>query len=103
MTLVMAEKDQPVFRDFLGLSHRDETKQVEYIPSDAGRRSRGNTAFVPEAEGGTFAHRGSSPGTSGLHETFSAPGFVSPPFGLAAPSSSDPGSGSFLSLSALIL
>lgn len=92
MTLVMAEKDQPIFRDFLGLGRVDDVKQAEFTSSDVLRVSRTSPGFESEGDAETSATRGSS-GTSGRFETCSAPGHLSPPFGLALPSSSDPGSG----------
>ena len=93
MTLVMAEKNQPMFRDFLGLGHTDEVKQVGYTSSDAIHVSRTSPEFDSEGDGETMATRASS-GTSGRFKTSSVPGgLVSPSFCLALPSSSDPGSG----------
>ena len=89
----MAEKNQPMFRDFLGLGHTDEVKQVGYTSSDAIHVSRTSPEFDSEGDGETMATRASS-GTSGRFKTSSVPGgLVSPSFCLALPSSSDPGSG----------
>ena len=100
MTLVMAEKNQPMFRDFLGLGHTDEVKQVRYTSSDVIPVSRTSPEFDSEGDGETTATRASS-GTSGRFKTSSVPGgLASPSFCLALPSSSDPGSGKlpFISL-----
>ncbi len=107
MTLVMAEKDQPVFRDFLGLdrgsplSKQQQQQQPEFNTSTVdvvrGASRSSGTAFDSQGDVETFATRASS-GTTGRFETSSAPGYISPPSCLALPSSSDPCSGERVSL-----
>jgi hypothetical protein len=106
MTLVMAEKDQPVFRDFLGLDRgsplsKQQQQQPELNISTVdvvrGASRSSGTAFDSQGDVETFATRASS-GTTGRFETSSAPGYVSPPSCLALPSSSDPCSGEKVSL-----
>lgn len=92
MNLIMAEKDQPVFRDFLGLSRIDDISQVKYLTSEAIPASRTSPGFESEGDGETNNTRTSS-GTSGRFKTSSTPMHVSPPFYPTIPSSSDPGSG----------
>jgi len=99
MTLVMAEKDQPVFRDFLGLdrgsplSKQQQQQQTELNTSTVdvvrGASRSSGTAFDSQGDVETFATRASS-GTTGRFETSSAPGYISPASCLALPSSSDP-------------
>jgi hypothetical protein len=91
MSLLMAEKDQPMFRDFLGLSHMDEVKQAEFPSSDALQGFHSHPSLKVEVDPETFATRASS-GTIGQVETRNSPVFVSPPFGLApATTSAEPG------------
>lgn len=107
MTLVMAEKDQPVFRDFLGLdrgsplSKQQQQQQPEVNTSTVevvrGASRSSGTAFDSQGDVETFATRASS-GTTGRFETSSAPGYISPSSCLALPSSSDPCSGERVSL-----
>ncbi len=108
MTLVMAEKDQPVFRDFLGLDRgsplskqQQQQQQPEFNTSTVdvvrGASRSSGTAFDSQGDVETFATRASS-GTTGRFETSSAPGYISPPSCLALPSSSDPCSGEGVSL-----
>jgi hypothetical protein len=105
MTLVMAEKDQPVFRDFLGLDRGSplskQQQQPEFNTSTVdvvrGASRSSGTAFDSQGDVETFATRASS-GTTGRFETSSAPGYSSPPSCLALPSSSDPCSGERVSL-----
>lgn len=86
----MAEKDQPMFRDFLGLSHMDEVKQAEFPSSNALQDFRSGPSLKVEVDPETFATRASS-GTVGQVETRNSPDFVSPPFGLApATTSAEP-------------
>lgn len=92
MNLVMAEKDQPVFRDFLGLGRIDDISQVKYLTSEAIPASRTSPGFESEGDGETNNTQTSS-GTSGRFKTSSTPMHVSPPFYPTIPSSSDPGSG----------
>jgi hypothetical protein len=90
MSLLMAEKDQPMFRDFLGLSHMDEVKQAEFPSSNALQDFRSGPSLKVEVDPETFATRASS-GTVGQVETRNSPDFVSPPFGLApATTSAEP-------------
>lgn len=92
MNLVMAEKDQPVFRDFLGLGRIDDISQVKYLSSEVIPAPRTSPGFESEGDGETNNTRASS-GVSGRFKTNSTPMHVSPPFYSAIPSSSDPGSG----------
>lgn len=87
----MAEKDQPVFRDFLGLGRIDDISQVKYLTSEAIPASRTSPGFESEGDGETNNTQTSS-GTSGRFKTSSTPMHVSPPFYPTIPSSSDPGS-----------
>lgn len=91
MNLVMAEKDQPVFRDFLGLGRIDDINQVKYLSSDVIPAPRTSPGFESECDGETNNTRASS-GISGRFKTSSSPIHVTPPFYSAIPSSSDPGS-----------
>lgn len=92
MNLVMAEKDQPVFRDFLGLGRIDDISQAKYLSSEVIPAPRTSPGFESECDGETNNTRASS-GISGRFKTNSTPIHVSPPFYSAIPSSSDPGSG----------
>ncbi len=109
MALVMAENEQPVFRDFLGLDRGVTSKQQQQqqqqqqaeecytsatttTTSDVVLRATSRSSVGFDSEGDVGTTRGSSE-TGGRFETSSAPGYVTPPFGLALPSSSDPGSG----------
>lgn len=92
MNLVMAEKDQPVFRDFLGIGRCDDISQVKYLSPDVIPAPRTSPGFESECDGETNNTRASS-GISGRFKTSSTPIHVSPPFYSAIPSSSDPGSG----------
>jgi len=92
MNLVMAEKDQPVFRDFLGLGRIDDISQVKYLSSEVIPPPRTSPGFESEYDAETDNTRASS-GISGRFKTNSTPIHVSPPFYSAIPSSSDPGSG----------
>ncbi|CAM6035013.1 unnamed protein product [Sphagnum compactum] len=109
MALVMAENEQPVFRDFLGLDRGVTSKQQQQqqqqqqaeecytsatttTTSDVVLRATSRSSVGFDSEGDVGTTRGSSE-TGGRFETASAPGYVTPPFGLALPSSSDPGSG----------
>ncbi|KAG6550065.1 hypothetical protein Mapa_008021 [Marchantia paleacea] len=89
MTAVMAEKDPPVFRDFLGIGRKDDATVKQPQPSPGVARR--NTAGFDDDGEAELSTRASS-GTSGRFETCSAPG-IPPPFSSAFPSTSDPGSG----------
>ncbi|KAH8941557.1 hypothetical protein BDL97_14G047900 [Sphagnum fallax] len=107
MALVMAENEQPVFRDFLGLDRGVTSKQQQQqqqrqaeecytsatttTTSDVILRATSRSSVGFDSEGDVGTNRGSSE-TGSRFETSSAPGYIAPPFGLALPSSSDPGS-----------
>ncbi|XP_073384989.1 uncharacterized protein [Physcomitrium patens] len=91
MNLVMADKDQPVFRDFLGLDRIDDINQVKYLSSEMIPASRISSGFESEGDGETNNTRASS-GTSGRFKSNSTPIHVLPPFYSTVPSSSDLGS-----------
>lgn len=88
----MADKDQPVFRDFLGLDRIDDINQVKYLSSEMIPASRISSGFESEGDGETNNTRASS-GTSGRFKSNSTPIHVLPPFYSTVPSSSDLGSG----------
>ncbi len=99
MTLLMAEKDQqPMFRDFLGLNHHMGEAQpppAEFPSSDVLRvsSSGGGPSLKVEVDPETSAAAPptASRGKLGPSETRHSPDFVSTPFGLALPSSSEQG------------
>ncbi|CAK9203952.1 unnamed protein product [Sphagnum troendelagicum] len=107
MALVMAENEQPVFRDFLGLDRGVTSKQQQQqqqrqaeecytsatttTTSDVILRATSRSSVGFDSEGDVGTNRGSSE-TGGRFGTSSAPGYIAPLFGLALPSSSDPGS-----------
>ncbi|KAJ7516752.1 hypothetical protein O6H91_22G069300 [Diphasiastrum complanatum] len=85
MSLVMAEKSQPVFRDFLGTGHRAEAKQPEMSVTDSVRISQ-NSAGIAGCEEGEVSTKACS--------MYSAPptplaGAAGP---MALPNSADPSS-----------
>lgn len=98
MTAVMAEKDPPVFRDFLGIGRKDDATVKQPQPSPGVARR--NTAGFDDDGEAEISTRASS-GTSGRFETCSAPGIL-PPFSSAFPSTSDPGSGIRLNLGKVV-
>jgi hypothetical protein len=97
MTLLMAEKDQqPMLRDFLGLNHHMGEAQpppAEFPSSDMLRvsSSGGGRSLKVEVDPETSAAAPptTSRGKLGPSETRHSPDFVSAPFGLALPSSSE--------------
>ncbi|KAH8954947.1 hypothetical protein BDL97_08G107900 [Sphagnum fallax] len=97
MTLLMAEKDQqPMLRDFLGLNHHMGEAQpppAEFPSSDMLRvsSSGGGPSLKVEVDPETSAAAPptTSRGKLGPSETRHSPDFVSAPFGLALPSSSE--------------
>jgi hypothetical protein len=90
MALVMAEKDPPVFRDFLGIGRKDESASKQVQPT-AGFANRNNVGFEEDGEAETSAR--ASSGNSGRFETPPAPGLLTPPFTVGFPTSSEAGSG----------
>jgi hypothetical protein len=95
MTLVMAESNQPVFRDFLGLGHMDnnnKVKQVEFAASEMRSTTRSSFELDSEGDEGTVDTR-MSWGTSSCFKNGSSSRLVAPSFSLALSSSSDLGSG----------
>ncbi|KAL2608757.1 hypothetical protein R1flu_027330 [Riccia fluitans] len=90
MTAVMAEKDPPVFRDFLGIGRKDEAAVKQQSQLSAGA-ARGNSAGF-EDDGEAEMSTKASSGTSGRFENSSTPG-IPPPFSTTFPPISEPGSG----------
>ncbi|CAM6090953.1 unnamed protein product [Calypogeia fissa] len=94
MTLVMAEKDPPVFRDFLGIGRKGESaannNNSKQVQPSAGFSKRNNSGFDEDGEAETSAR--ASSGNSGRLEAGPSPGLSTPPFAIGFPPSSEPGS-----------
>jgi hypothetical protein len=89
MTVVMAEKDLPVFRDFLGIGRKEDSAASKQGQQSAGFASRSNGGFVEDGEAETPVR--ASSGNSGRFETPPATGLMTPPFAVAFPSETGPG------------
>ncbi|KAL3677041.1 hypothetical protein R1sor_026989 [Riccia sorocarpa] len=85
MTAVMADKDPPVFRDFLGIGRKDDTAGKQQSQQSAG-------AAAGNSDGDAEMSTKASSGTSGRFDNNSTPG-IPPPFSSSFPPTSEPGSG----------